>query len=115
MLRGDEAHVRCTRALAARIVLGGERHAVALAQLLETHVHERRAVEEHILEPVLGPDEPEPTLGDRFDAAAGHGYSSSSGAAERKRPGMSDRPNMPGLPVIGHEPLARATVTHVHT
>src|SRR5919201_3030179 len=114
MLRGDETHVRCTRAPAAWIVLGGERHAVALAQLLEAHVHERRAVEEHILAPVLRPDEPEPTLADGFDAAVVHGYSSSSGAAEKNRPGMSGRPNMPGLPVIGHEPHARATVTHAH-
>src|ERR687885_2415589 len=103
MLGGDETHVRGTRAPAARIVLGSEAHAVVLAQLVEAHVHERRAVEEHILVPVLGPDEPEPTLGDRFDAAAGHGYSSSSGAAKRTKPGMSDRPNMPGLPVSGHE------------
>src|SRR5437763_9353770 len=105
-------HVRCAHTLAAGIVLGGERHAVTLAQLVELHAHECRAVEEHILAPVLGPDEPEPALGDCFDAAVGHGYSSSSGAAERKRPGMFGRPNMPGLPVIGHEPSARATVTH---
>src|SRR5919202_5531575 len=91
MLWGDETHVRCTRAPAARIVLGSEGHAVVLAQLLEAHVHECRAVEEHILVPVLGPDEPEPTHGDRFDAAVGHGYSSSSGAAKGKRPGMFGR------------------------
>jgi hypothetical protein len=60
VLRGDETHVRCARALAARIVLGGERHAVTLAQLLEAHVHERRAVEEHILVPFSGRMNPNP-------------------------------------------------------
>jgi len=64
VLGADELHVGRARPLAARIALGGERHAVALLQLVEVRpAGEPGAMEKDILAPVLRPDEPEPAIG----------------------------------------------------
>src|SRR5439155_10628099 len=72
----DDANVAGAWTLTPWVGLRGIAHAVALPQLLERHPVQRGAVEENVFAPVRGPDEAKAAIGDGFDGALCHGYSS---------------------------------------
>ena len=97
-----QAHHCRPHALAARILLGGVRHVVALTKLVHRHTHERGLVEEDIVPPGVRPNEAEPALADRFDRALCHGSSPSSGAI-KKQQGLVCLITIPDLSLTGRE------------